>query len=116
MARRQYKREPLADDEVDRLTNACETFLEKLVVLTLLDTGVRVSELTTLKKNDIQWQERRLKIRGKGGPYGKQTKLRVIAMTERARRLIEHHYTMEDEFPVGKRQAERIVKDVANRA
>jgi integrase/recombinase XerD len=25
----QYKREPLSDDEVNRLTNACETFEEK---------------------------------------------------------------------------------------
>lgn len=116
MAARQYKREPLADDEVDRLTNACETYLEKLVVLTLLDTGVRVSELTTLKKNDIQWQERRLKVRGKGGPFGKQTKLRIVPMTDRAHRLIEHHYTIEDEFPIGRRHAERIVKAVANRA
>ena len=28
----QYKREPLSDDEVNRLTNACETFEEKFVI------------------------------------------------------------------------------------
>lgn len=32
----QYKREPLNDDEVNRLTNACDTFREKFVVWTLL--------------------------------------------------------------------------------
>jgi hypothetical protein len=31
----QYKREPLSDDEVNRLTNACETFDEKLIIWTL---------------------------------------------------------------------------------
>jgi len=32
----QYKREPLNDDEVNRLTNVCNTFREKFVVWTLL--------------------------------------------------------------------------------
>ncbi|GAH92225.1 unnamed protein product, partial [marine sediment metagenome] len=37
----QYKRELLSDDEVNELTNACETFREKFVIWTLLDTGLR---------------------------------------------------------------------------
>ena len=31
----QYKREPLSDDEVNRLTIVCETFDEKLIIWTL---------------------------------------------------------------------------------
>ena len=50
----QYKREPLSDDEVNWLTNACETFEEKFVIWTLLDTGLRVSEFAHLKKDNIQ--------------------------------------------------------------
>ena len=50
----QYKREPLNDDEVDRLTNACDTFREKFVVWTLLDTGLRLSEFVDLKTQLIQ--------------------------------------------------------------
>jgi integrase/recombinase XerD len=113
---RQYKREPLSDDEVNRLTNACESFQEKLIVFTLLDTGLRVSELAGLRKENILWQERRLSIHGKGGPYGKLSKRRVLPMTERVRLLIEHHYTMEDSFGITKRQIERIVKRLAQRA
>jgi len=45
----QYKREPLSDDEVNQLTNACDTFREKFVVWTLLDTGLRLSEFADLK-------------------------------------------------------------------
>ena len=85
----QYKREPLNDDEVNRLTNACDTFREKFIVWTLLDTGLRLSEFADLKKDNIQWQEKRLVIYGKGGPYGKKTKRRIISMTERARKLFE---------------------------
>jgi len=70
----QYKREPLNDDEVNSLTNACDTFREKFVVWTLLDTGLRLSEFADLEKENIQCQERRLVIYGKGGPYGKKTK------------------------------------------
>jgi len=113
---RQYKREPLSDDEVNRLTNACESFQQKLIVFTLLDTGLRVSELAGLRKDNVLWQEKRLSIHGKGGPYGKLSKRRVLPMTERVRLLIEHHYTMEDSFGITKRQIERIVKRLAQRA
>lgn len=74
----QYKRELLSDDEVNELTNACETFREKFVIWTLLDTGLRLSEFANLSKDNIQWQKRRLVIYGKGGPYGKKTKRRII--------------------------------------
>ncbi|HYY16002.1 MAG TPA: site-specific integrase, partial [Gammaproteobacteria bacterium] len=64
----QYKREPLTPDEANRLANACQTHEEKLVVWTLLDTGLRVSELASLTKNNLDWQNHRLMIYGKGGP------------------------------------------------
>jgi integrase/recombinase XerD len=63
----QYKREPLNNDEVNKLTNACDNFCEKFFIWTLLDTGLRLSEFADLKKENIQWQERRLVIYGKGG-------------------------------------------------
>jgi integrase/recombinase XerD len=50
----QYKREPLNNDEVDKLTNACGTFREKFVIWALLDTGLKLSEFADLKKENIQ--------------------------------------------------------------
>ena len=64
----QYKREPLNADEANRLANACKTPLERLIVWTLLDTGLRVGELAALKTQDIDWQAHRITIYGKGGP------------------------------------------------
>jgi integrase/recombinase XerD len=113
---RQYTREPLSLEEGNRLIQACETLRERQVILILLDTGVRVSELAQLTKQNILWQERRLAIQGKGGPSGKRSKRRVLPMTDRVRLLIEHHYTMQDRFGITARQIERIVKRVANRA
>jgi len=49
----QYKREPLNDDEVNRLTNTCDTFRGKFVVWILLDINLRLSELAHLKKENI---------------------------------------------------------------
>ena len=112
----QYKREPLNDDEVDSLTNACDTFREKFVVWTLLDTGLRLSEFADLEKNNIQWQEKRLVIYGKGGPYGKKTKRRVIPMTERTRRLLEYHFAENNGSGITKRTVARTVKKVADKA
>ena len=106
----QYKREPLSDDGVDRLTNACDTFREKFVVRTLLDTGLRLSEFADLKKDNIQWQEKRLVI------YGKKTKRRIIPMTDRVRRLIEHQFAENNTVGITKRTVARIVKKVADKA
>ena len=63
----QYKREPLNPDEANRLASACETHQERLIVWALLDTGLRVSELSRLTREHIDWQNHRLMIYGKGG-------------------------------------------------
>ena len=115
----QYKREPLNDDEVNKLTNACETFREKFIVWTLLDTGLRLSEFVGLTKDNIQWQERRLVVYGKGGAYGKKSKRRIIPMTERVRKLFEYHFAENNIVRVkglSPRTIDRIIRQVANKA
>ena len=104
-------------DEADRLVHATETFQEKLVVYPLLDMGLRVAELCGLAKDQIQWQESRLVVFGKGGPYGSKSKRRVVPITsERARVVLERHFAIHDAFGMTPRTAQRIVKRVANRA
>ena len=109
-------REPLTADESDRLSNACETPTERLVVWPLFDTGLRVGELCGLTSKDVLWQQRQLRVKGKGGPYGRKTKVRVVPMSSRVRTLLEHHFALEKAFPVKTRRAQDIVKAVANRA
>jgi integrase/recombinase XerD len=58
----QYKREPLTSDEANRLANACKTHEEKLVVWTLLDTGLRVAELANLTQDTSPGKQHRLVI------------------------------------------------------
>ena len=112
----QYKREPLTQDEATRLAQACTTSQERLVVWTLLDTGLRVSELTNLTRNRIDWQGHRLMIYGKGGPYGTRSKRRVVPLTARVQPLIEAHFALNEQFGTTPRTIQRIIKRVANRA
>ena len=112
----QYVREPLTQGDADRLSNACETTREKLILWPLLDCGLRVSELCSLTTKNIQWQERALRIKGKGGPFGKRSKARVVPMSTRVRTVFEPFFALNEKFPVGTRQAQKVVKQIANRA
>jgi integrase/recombinase XerD len=89
---------------------------EKLIIWTLLDTGLRVSELCSLTPRHILWQQKAFRIQGKGGPYGKQSKRRVVPMSRRIQPLMEHYFAMHNAWFVGPRQVQKVVKRIANRA
>src|SRR3954469_11633682 len=109
----QYTREPLTAEEADRLANAWETPTERLIVWTLLDTGLRVGELCDLTSRNVLWQQRQLRVKGKGGPFGKETKVRVGRTSHRVRARREHHCALEKASPVKTRRAQDIVRAVA---
>src|SRR6266852_4515753 len=110
----QFKRQPLTADEANRLASVCNTYEEKLIVWTLLDSGLRVAELANLKKDNIDWQGHRLMIYGKGGPYGTQSKLRVIPLTARVQPLLEGHFALHEKFDMSVRTVQRLVRTIAN--
>jgi integrase/recombinase XerD len=111
----QFKREPLTQDEANRLAQACSTHLEKLVALTLLDTGLRVSELAELTKDNLDWQMHRLMIYGKGGPY--EPNLSDASFPYRlASSRLEGHLALHDSFGISARTIQRLIKSVANKA
>jgi len=112
----QYVREPLKSEEADRLSHACQDTKEKLIIWTLLDTGLRVSELCSLTPDNMLWQQRSLRITGKGGPYGKKSKKRVVPMSKRVQTLLEPYFALHDKWFMKERQVQKIVKQVANRA
>ena len=112
----QYKREPLTPEEATQLEHACLTPQQRLVVWTLLDTGLRISELASLTTNQIDWQGRRLTIYGKGGPYGTRSKRRVVPLSARVLSLLSHHFGVHDTLGLAKRTCQYLVTQVANRA
>src|SRR2546430_14619522 len=92
----QYKREPLTPDEANRLASACETHQERLIVWTLLDTGLRLSDLVGLTRDQNDRQKHRLKNYGKGGHYSKMSNRRNVPLTDRELPLIDGHIAVPD--------------------
>jgi len=111
-----FVREPLNGEECDRLVNTSITFREKLAIWTLLDTGLRVSEFCSLKRNNIQWQENNMIIWGKGGRYGTRKKRRVVPLTARVKQLLQVYFATNEKICFSVRGIQRLVKKVANRA
>ena len=60
------EREPFSDEEVELLKDGCRTARESAIVETLFACGCRVSELAGLKKEDIDFHRRKIKLYGKG--------------------------------------------------
>lgn len=111
-----FVREPLLAEEADKLCQACQTPIEKMAIWVLLDTGLRVAELCSLTPQSISWQQKTITVLGKGGPYGKQSKKRVVPLSPRARTLLEHYFSIHEKWPLKKRQTQNIIKQVADRA
>jgi integrase/recombinase XerD len=75
-----------------------------------------VSELAGLNKQQIQWQQGAIRIKGKGGPYGKKSKMRVVPMSRRLKPLLENFFVLNDKFPWTARTIQRVIKRIANKA
>ena len=104
-----YKREPLEEEEMDVLRQACETFEESLVINVLLETGMRVSELANLKKEDVSWQRECITTIGKGN------KRRVIPMSKKTLFYLSEFFTNKHKIKWCTRWIQKIVKRVADR-
>ncbi len=50
------------------------------------------------------WQQKALQIIGKGGPYGKSSKKRIVQMSKRVQTFFEHYFALHNKWPIGKRQ------------
>lgn len=58
--------QPLAEEEIRRLLAACETPLETALVETFYATGCRTAEIAGMRIEAIDWQERTVRVIGKG--------------------------------------------------
>ena len=78
---------PLTRAEITRLLNACATgsspVRDRAVILVLLDTGIRASEIGSLRARDLTLPERRLLVMGKG------RKERIVRMSRQTLSAVE---------------------------
>lgn len=100
-------------DEFNRLLSFVKKKRDKLILLLLFYTGVRVSELVNLKKEDVLIREGFIRVYGKGG------KERMIPIPKfLIEELNSYIQNLKDEklFNISTRQVERIVKKYAKLA
>ena len=71
---------PYSTIEIDALRFACRSLKERAIVELLLSTGMRVSELTGLEIQDVNFGEMSIHVR-----HGKGAKERTVYMTDLAR-------------------------------
>lgn len=118
MRRYKHKREGLTKEQANNLQNACKTLRDKLVVWTLLDTGLRVEEFCSLEARNIDWSNHTILVYGKNttGIGGK--KKRIVPMTARVQRLLELWIAESHDNKVGihVRTAHRIVHRIGHSA
>jgi len=119
----------LNDEQVYSLLKACNKkswigFRDYVIILTFLDTGIRLSELINLKLEDINFNKRSILIRdGKGGKdrevYMGRTLIREMSKWVKMR----GYYPYEDRVfitkqgtKLNKRGVERIIEKLAKKA
>lgn len=57
----------LEPGEVARMVEACSSLRDRVIILLLFTTGLRVSELVSLRKDDVDLEKRSIRVKGKGG-------------------------------------------------
>ena len=83
--------EPFSADEIARLLAACESDVpagarDYVMLLTLLDIGIRCSELVQLAFEDLDLEDGRLRIL-----HAKGNKQRVVSFARRCREALEQY-------------------------
>mgnify|MGYP000023412333 CR=1 FL=1 len=122
--RERATREPvyLTDDEIRRMVSACVTEFERVAIPLLLATGLRVSELVSLRVRDVEDPERGvIRVAGKGGVVQRVRILEAIPGVP-ARSLLlswmaKRGLGKDDRiFPYTPRHVQKVVRRVAERA
>jgi integrase/recombinase XerD len=114
MRRYEHKREPLVRDDMNTLANECKTIKEKLVIWTLLDTGLRVEEFCNLDKKNIDWSNHSIIVYGKNTKGGAKKK-RTVPISHRVRPILETWLASNDSIGFTTKNAWEVVKRVSHR-
>jgi len=100
-------------DELNKLLENANNHRDKLIIKFLFYTGVRVSELVKIKKNDIIFEEGFVKVYGKGG------KERIVPIPKDLLNELKEYINKintENIFPLSSRQVERVINNIAKKA
>lgn len=112
--------EVLTKDEVRRLIDSTDTVKSRLIVSLLYSTGLRVSEVVNLKKEDVNLGEKTGWVR-----RGKGSKDRLFMLSETLSKELQeyfddrasnHNYVFSKDKPLTTRNIQKIIKGARHRA
>lgn len=116
-------REALTQVELEYLRMACKTIREQAIIEFLYSTGARVSELTIVKKTDINWYEKSVHLFGKGRKHrisflNAKAEVALVKYLESRNDDCEYLFaTIKRPYRnLGKDGVEKIVRNIARRA
>ena len=117
------ERTPLTQIELEYIRRACADIRDKAIIEFLYSTGCRVSELTGIKKEDVDWNKKSVHLFGKGKKH------RTSYLNAKAEVALKEYLNSRDDdneylfvssrSPHGqlkKCAVEKIVKQIAERA
>lgn len=90
--------EPVKPDEALKLLSVCDTkstlgLRDCAIILTLMDTGVRASELVSMTRKDIDLSKGKIIIR-----KGKGNKFRIVFISDKTRKVIQRYLEERTDF------------------
>ncbi|MBV8820866.1 MAG: site-specific integrase, partial [Acidobacteriaceae bacterium] len=105
---------PLSDEDLQKVEAACRTFQQQLIVFTLLDLGLRVSELSELTPAMLDQEARIMRVQ-RTRTVGTAEE-RLLPMTQRTASLWRQFFTDKEQFALSTRQVQRIVQAIGKSA
>ncbi len=121
---------PFTEDQIQSLLQAIDIsgvagLRSYAMVLMFLDTGMRLGELTGLKKNDVDLKNKTVKVFGKGAkerrlPIGKRLLAALwkyqLYRPQPATGSIDNFFLTQDGWPLTKNRMETIIKKLGRKA
>lgn len=109
-------RKPFSAVELDKLRGSCKTKKERAMVEVLTSSGVRVSELTALNVEDINFDTLSVHVRHGKGDKQRTTYINELTKEHLVKYLVEHNITSGALFPSRRRErfTEHGVRELLN--
>jgi integrase len=100
----------LTEDEADKLISACRNDKQKLIIMLLLYTGLRVSDISNLKKENIIIQD------GKFDVQGIRTGVHVFGREQDIVHLVTEYFKDHESFEISQSSIIQLIKRNARKA
>lgn len=109
--------EVLSQDEIKQIIEAASTRKSRLIIKLLYYTGMRVSELVNLKREDVNWEKKEIVVKGKGNKERKILLTSKIAeeLKEYLDQYKDNKYLFSKEKPLTTRNVQKILSKIARK-